>query len=241
MTSFARHLRDRLIWRLRIVKTALTIRPIAGADDDPPPPATPPATPPADLPKTFTQDDIDRIVQDRLKRDRQDRPSDEEIAKMKADAERLAAIEAENQSELEKAQTRAETAETAASAATERANQTLRKAAVITASAEAGADPEIVHALLAERGFKVKQEDNTFEVTVGDDGQVTGASEAVKALIELKNIVGTSTPPGPGDGGVRRPVPAKSFDDELAEAERTGDTAKAMSLKSQKLAAQMVQ
>lgn len=236
-----RSFRSRLIWRVKLIRASLTLPRVAGADDDPPPPATPPATPPVDPPKTFTQDDLDRVVRDRLKRDRQDRPSDEEIADLKGKAAKFEEIEAASRTELETAQAERDAAKQTAEEAVARANQTLRKAAVIAASAEAGADPEIVHALLAERGFKITQEDNTFEVTVGDDGQVTGASEAVKALIELKNIVGTSTPPGPGDGGVRTPVPAKSFDDELAEAERTGDTAKAMSLKSQKLAAQMVQ
>jgi hypothetical protein len=205
--------------------------PATPAAATPPAPATPPATPE----KTFTQADLDRILQDRLARDRADRPSDEQLAEWKAAAEKVAELEAQNLSDLEKAQQERDAAIAERDAAKATANATARKSAVVAAAAEAGADAEIVHALLATSDFKVTQGENTFEVTVDDSGTVTGATDAVKALIELKNIAGNPTPPGPGDGGTRTPVPTKTLAEQISEAERAGDNATAMSLKSQQL------
>lgn len=209
-------------------------------DGDPKPQPKSDAPPPADPPKAFNQDDVDRIVQDRLARERKDRPTDEEIADLKSKADKLGEIEAANLTEQERLQVERDAAVKAAEDATTRANQTLRKAAILSAAAEAGADSEIVHALLAQNGFKVEKDDTTFEVTVDDSGSVTGATEAVKALIALKNIAGNPTPPGPGDGGPRQPVPAQTRSVQIAEAEAAGDIKKSMSLKSQQLAEQMV-
>lgn len=46
----------------------------------------------------------------------------------------------------------------------------------------------------------------------------------------------TDEPIGGGDGGARTPAPVPTAEQRLAEAERTGDTATSMSLKSQHLA-----
>lgn len=203
-----------------------------------PPAATPPAepaTPPAPEAK-FTQADLDRVVQDRLARDRQGRISDDDIAALKAKADAHDALEAQNLSDLEKAQQERDAAIAERDTAKATANSTARKSAIVAAAAAAGADSEIVHALLATSDFKVAQGENTFEVTVDDSGTVTGATEAVKALIELKNIAGTPTPPGPGDGGARTPIPPASVQDAIREAEAKGDTDTSMSLKTQKLA-----
>jgi streptogramin lyase len=175
-------------------------------------------------------------VQDRLARDRQGRLSDEEIAALKQKADAHDALEAQNLSDLEKAQAERDAAIAERDAAKATASSTARKSAIVAAAAAAGADAEIVHALLATSDFKVTQGDNTFEVTVDDSGTVTGATDAVKALVELKNIAGNPTPPGPGDGGPRAPLPAQTIQEQIAAAEASGDTATAMSLKSQKLA-----
>ena len=193
--------------------------------------------------KTFTQEELDRIVQDRLARAKKDAPSDDEIESLKASAARLAEIEEANRSELEKAAARAEKAEKDRDEALTLVDQTKgqlnavhRKNAIFAAASEAGADAEIVHALLATSDFKVTSGENTFEVTLDDSGQVAGAKEAVSALIAQKNIAGTTTPPGPGDGGPRTPVPAQTIGEQIAAAEAAGDTDTAMSLKSQRLA-----
>lgn len=146
--------------------------------------------------KTFTQADLDRIVQERLARVKTAPPADYDDLKQKA--ARLDEIEAANKTELQKQQERADAAEKAAQAAIDRANQALVRAQVTTAATKAGAvDPDAVLALLDRNA-----------VTIGDDGQVTGADEAVKALLESKPyLVGKATTvagkPGSADGGPR--------------------------------------
>jgi hypothetical protein len=80
--------------------------------------------------KKFTQADLDRHIAERLARDRKDRPSDEEIAELRAAKTKLDELEQANQSELEKAQQRAEAAEKARDDALETAKETTLKAAI---------------------------------------------------------------------------------------------------------------
>jgi hypothetical protein len=63
--------------------------------------------------KKFTQADLDRHIADRLARDRRERPSDDEIAELRAAKTKLDELEAANATELEKAQQRADAAEKA--------------------------------------------------------------------------------------------------------------------------------
>lgn len=63
------------------------------------PEATPEQKPTAAEPKTFTQDDLDRVVSERLKRER-DKYSD--YGDLKDKASKLSELEEENKSELEK-------------------------------------------------------------------------------------------------------------------------------------------
>lgn len=159
-----------------------------------PAPVDPAPTDPPD--KTFTQDEVDRIIKDRLARAKSEPPSD--YADLQAKAAKLDELEAANQSELEKANARAELAEQNAKTAQDRANAALRRAAVVSAATVAGAvDADAVFALLANDA-----------VTVGDDGQVTGAEEAVKELLESKPYLvgqpsGNEKPKSGADGGPR--------------------------------------
>jgi len=147
--------------------------------------------------KTFTQADLDRVVEQRLARERSKYGDYDDL---KTKASKLDEIEQANASDLEKATKRAETAETKAQAAEERAAAALRRAAVVAEATRAGAvDPDAVFALLTPDS-----------VTVGDDGQVTGVEEAVKALLEAKSyLVGSGTAPpkagstGSAEGGPR--------------------------------------
>lgn len=193
------------------------IYPVAGGDGsgeppagDPPaggPPAgDPPAGDPAAGDKRFTQADLDRVVQERLARDRRDRPSDDELAQLREKAGKFDEHEQANRSELERAQQALAEAEQKATEAQSTAHRTLRNAAIVAEAAKQGAlDPGDVVALLSNSNFKVAAGDQEHEVTVGDDGQVTGAEQAVTALLEQKkHLVGERTPdPGPGDGGAR--------------------------------------
>lgn len=148
--------------------------------------------PPTD--KTFTQTELDRIVQDRLARERGKFADYDEL---KAKAGKLDELEAANASELEKAVKRAEEAEARASSSTQRANALALRSAVVAEANRSGAiDADAVFALISKDS-----------VTVGDDGQVTGAEDAVKALLEAKPyLVGTTAPAGTtgsADGGAR--------------------------------------
>lgn len=167
--------------------------------------------------KTFTQAELDRIVEERLARDRRSRqpekPADYDELKQKA--EELDQLRAEGQSELdreraakEKAERDLQEATQRASAADERAQTALRNAAVMAEASKQGAvDPEAVIALLPKDS-----------VTIGDDGQVTGAEQAVKGLLEQRKwLVGETPDPGPGDGGARPPAPGAVTRDQLAQ------------------------
>lgn len=193
-------------------------------------------------PRSFTQDQVDAIVQERLARDRRDRPSDDEIANLRERAGKLDEIEAANRSELERAIERAEAAERERDDTKTTTQKALRTAEIRAAAATAGAiDAGEVYAILAAGGFKTKDKDGKeLEVTVGDDGLVTGAKEAVEALLASKqHLVGNGTPdPGPGGGGARTTVSSSSLDEQIAEAEKAGDWTRAGRLKAQKLAQQ---
>lgn len=145
--------------------------------------------------KTFTQADLEHQIGLRLARERAKYADYDEL---RAKAERLDEIEAANQSELEKAQQRAEQAEQALEQIKVEMRSTRLRAAIEGAARDLGAvDASDVFALV-----------DKDQVTVGDDGQVTGAVEAVKALLEAKpHLVGNQTAPAPApgsaDGGPR--------------------------------------
>jgi hypothetical protein len=179
-------------------------RPAPPAPPAPEPPAPPAPEPPA--PRTFDQADVDRIVQERLARAKGDPPAD--YADLKAAAAELAELKKASQTELERAQAERDEAKATAEAATASARQILLRASVLAAASKAGAvDPDDVFALLP-----------TDAVTIGDDGQVTGAEDAVKALLEAKpHLVGKpTTPTGSADGGAQGgPGPTQLTRDDL--------------------------
>ena len=183
----------------------------------PTPPPTPPVKPEG---KTFTQEQVDKLVQERLARQKAQFADYDEL---KGQAEEYNKLKESQQSDTERLIARAEAAEKAAQQAAEaqaaadkarddalkQSNETLRRSAIVTAAASQQAiDPAEVYALLAAEKFAVHVKDDDdqpveFNVTIGDDGQVTGAEDAVEALLTIKpHLVGTPTPqPGPGDGG----------------------------------------
>lgn len=146
--------------------------------------------------RTFTQEELDRVVGDRLARERQ-KYGDYDALKQKAG--RLDQLEESQRTELEKAQKRADKAEHERDAAVTRATHHLRASAIMSeASKQNALDPEAVVALLPHDS-----------VTVGDDGQVAGVEEAVSGLLKSKPyLVGSTHSPGPGDGGARAPAPS---------------------------------
>ena len=139
--------------------------------------------------RTFTQADLDRIIKERMARERNKYA---DYADLKAQAEKWAEHEAAQQSELEKAQTRAEKAEAERAKAIEEANARLMRAAFMAEAAKVGAAHPEDAFMLADLS----------EVSISDDGAVSGAEEAVTALVEAGRLVLSGKPRAPGlDGG----------------------------------------
>lgn len=180
---------------------------ISGGDGDPDPADPDPTDPPADPPaRSFTQDEVNRILAAEKRKLLADQP---DLTELRRKAAAYDEAQAANQSELEKAIERATKAETERDDARGQLSKTLRDSAVIAAAVRAGAvDPSAVVALLGSDA-----------VTIADDGTITGADDAVKALLEEKPYLagqapqptpgGTPTPapaPGGADGGARGPA-----------------------------------
>jgi hypothetical protein len=168
----------------------------------PPPDPTGASAPASDPGRTFTQSEVDRLIQERLQRAKATPPADYED--LKAAAAKLAEYEAAQLSEQERLQKAAQEAEARATAATERAQQAILRSSVVSAAQRAGAvDPDAVMAFL-----------DKSKVTIGDDDQVAGVDEAVKAVLESKPyLVGKPPTPTPGgaDSGVRDGMTSGSF------------------------------
>ena len=163
--------------------------------DSPAPAPTPeqPDTPPV---RSFSQEDVNRLLADQKRKLLADQPDLTELRKKAA-----AHDEAEQArlSDLEKASRRIAELEQAAAQAQERASMALRRSAIVAAAQRAGAvDPDAVLALLPGDA-----------VTVGEDGTVAGAEDAVTALLASKTYLvakpaAAPTPtPGGADGGPR--------------------------------------
>jgi hypothetical protein len=158
---------------------------------------------PAD--RTFTQAELDRVVQDRIARERSKYEGFDDLKKK---AEQFDKLQQDQLSELERANAAREKAQADATAAIDRANQTLIRAEILAAATKHKAvKPEHLHRLI-----------DTDTVTVGDDGQVTGAEEAVQAFLEANpEYVGkAAAPTGDVDQGARKPAPNQLTREELA-------------------------
>lgn len=158
--------------------------------------------------RTFSQEDLDRIVKDRLARQKTQFADYDEL---KAKADKLAEIEAANLSELEKAQ------KAAADAAAERdkilaeAQETRLYAALLAEAAKVDrkvVDPEAAVRLLDR---------STLEL--GEDGVPTNVAEAMDALLEARPFLvvsGGSGTRGSADQGARKTDgPAQLSKDDL--------------------------
>lgn len=121
---------------------------------------------------TFTQADLDRIVQERLARQKAQFKDYDEL---KERASKYDEIEAANKTELEKANERATQAEAQAAAVEERAKKLLTDASITAAAAGKLADPSDAIALI-DRGA----------IEYGEDGSPTNVAALVEALVESK-------------------------------------------------------
>lgn len=135
-------------------------------------------------PKSFTQAELDRIVQERVARVKSDPPADYE--ELKAKAAKLAEIEDANKSELEKANARADKAEADKKAAEERVKETTLRSAILVEASKPDrkiVDPEAALTLL-----------DKSKLTLDADGSPTNIAEAMDALLTAKPYLAGTTP-----------------------------------------------
>lgn len=131
---------------------------------------------------TFTQADIDRIVKDRIERERAKFADHETLKAAKAE---LDALKAAQMSEDEKRAARITELEQLAAVAQHERDEALKKAndrlirsAFIAEAARAGAEhPEDAYRLA-----------DTDTVTISEAGEVSGVAEAVKALVQAGRL-----------------------------------------------------
>lgn len=163
--------------------------------------------------KTFTQSDVDRIVSERLAREREKYRDYDQV---KADAEAWRKQQEGQKTELQKAQEKAQQAEAQKAEALARANDRLIKAEVKVMSVELGiVDPDAAYALMDRANVKVN-----------DDGSVSGVKEALETLLKTKTYLkkqasgcGVGSPGGnPGDKQVDEVAEAKKLAEERQKA-----------------------
>ena len=145
---------------------------------------------------TFTQSDIDRIVAERLAREREKYA---DVPELREKAEKWAAFEESQKSELQKAQEAKEAAEREAKRVISQANDRLIQAEFISIASRHGvAHPEDAFALA-----------NRSAVEIGEDGKVSGVEAAVQELLDSNRLPLTGKPRaadlGGGAGGGDRP------------------------------------
>lgn len=124
--------------------------------------------------KTFTQADVDRIVQERVARAKTTPPDDYED--LKAKAQKFDELEQANSTELDKAKTAREKAEKERDDALASVKESKLSAAVIAAAAKKNiVDPDAALALL-----------DRSTLTLDDAGKPTNADEVLDSLLKDK-------------------------------------------------------
>lgn len=169
-----------------------------------------PAVPPVPTPTSFTQEDVNRIVAERLTREGK---KYEGFDDLKAKAAKFDEIEAQNATELDKAVKKAD-ADARADMSTKTNTRLVRAEVRAFASAAKFFDPADAAVLLSDK-FK--------DVKVTEDGDVDEA--AVKALVDQlakdkPHLVKTDNgrpPPLPGQGQHQKP-PSTGAEQGKAEA-----------------------
>lgn len=139
--------------------------------------------------RTFTQSEVNVIVQDRLARERKQYDDYDEA---KAKATKWDEYDKSQKTEAQKAIEDKEAAERRAEAAMNKANQRLIQAEFISVASGLGvAHPEDAFAL-----------SDRSTVEISDDGKVSGVEPLVKLLVDSGRLPLTGKPKAPGlDGG----------------------------------------
>lgn len=145
-------------------------------------------------PKTFTQEELDQIVKDRVKRERE-KFTDYDVLKDKAS--KFDEAEGAKKTAEQKAQEAADAAKHKADEAIAKANARLLRAEIVAKAAGKFVDPEDVVTALSSK------------LTVADDGTIDGLDEELAALAKAKphwvkqpakGGQNTGNPSGGGDG-----------------------------------------
>lgn len=204
-----------------------------------PEPTEPPAEPNADPEpqKTFTQEELDKIVADRIARERKkyDKFSDYDELKKKAEEyekaeedRKKAEMTAQERLEAEKAeaQRKAQEAEEAAQRAMTAANQRLVKSEFKLLAKEAG-----IRADALEDAFKLA---DVSGVTVDEDGNVDGVKAVIESLIAGKPYLVEQAKKEPKTvGAPSNPAPegeVKTLEAQLEDAKKKKDFSKVIEL-----------
>ena len=175
----------------------------------------------APKPITFkSQEEFDAVIEARLARAK---PKDyDDLVALR---DRVKAEEDEKKDEVQKAKDAAKEREDKADAKIAKADAKLIRAEIVAeATAQKAADTSIVVALLAGN--------DTIEVD--DDGEVTGAKEAVKKLLRDKPLLVAGASAG-ASGGEFGGNDQKTINERIAAAEAAGDWKLARQLKLQTL------
>lgn len=180
-----------------------------------------------DAPRSFSQEEVDRIVKDRLARAKATPPADYEEAKRKAAL--LDQLEEAQATELEKAQKAAAEAQAERDKILAEAKETRLRAAIIAEAAKSDrkvVDPEAVVALLDRSALEL-----------ADDGTPTNIAAAMDSLLEARPylVAKQEATRGSADQGAReiggikqmtdaelKALHAAGKHDEIAKARREG-------------------
>lgn len=141
--------------------------------------------------RTFTQAELDRIVQDRLARQKSQFANYDEL---KAKASKFDELEQQNKTELEKANERAAQLEREHAEALQQLQDSRLRTAVVTEAAKRNVvDPDAALALLDRANLEF-----------GDDGTPTNIADAMDQLLKARPyLVGGGRPAGTADLGAR--------------------------------------
>lgn len=199
------------------------------ADGDPEPEPNPEPTPKT---VTMTQDELDSLIgREKAKARKPYADYDEVKSKLaeyetEAEQRRLAALSESERvaAELEAARKKAEEAEGKSAATLKAANERLIKAEFKVAAAAANIRPEAL-----EDAYLLA---NKSGVSVGDDGSVSGISEAITSLVSSKPyLVAEPKQPQPiGGPGNPKPDERKTLEAALEEARKQKNVAKVVEL-----------
>lgn len=232
------------------VKFPMNLQLFAEGDPNPASPE-PPVEPQADPqpPKTFTQEELDQIVQDRIARERKKAEKFADYDEIKA---KLDALEAEKEerkkaemTETERLKAEKEEAERLAAEAKAERDKALTAANQRLIKAE-------FRALAREMNVRADAVDDAYlladvsGVTVDDGGNVIGLADAVKALVEAKPYlvekaagqpkpIGSSSGGSGSSGGNPGDDERKTLEQQLIEAKKAKNFSKVIEISNKLL------